>query len=59
MNLPDEIVQAIVADLVNRIFLDEAWEAISPDVRFSIMSDWRTLVRDKILEAIKDILPEE
>jgi hypothetical protein len=59
MNLPDEIVQGIVADLMDRTFLDEAWESISPDVRFSIMSDWRTLVRDKVLEAIKDILPEE
>lgn len=59
MNLPDEIVQAIVNDLQSRSELGKVWEQIDVDKRYEIMSHWRELVREQIDHVISEICLEE
>ena len=59
MNLPDDIVQLIVADLKDRSGLGSEWELIDIDERYEIMSIWRSIVRDQIGNVIYEICPEE
>lgn len=59
MNLPDDIVQAIVADLMSRSGLGKVWEDIDVDKRYEIMSTWRNLVRIEIDHALSEVCPEE
>ena len=58
MNLPDNIVQAIVADIMDTGKLGEAWSAIDSGSRYIIMDAWRTMVRQEIESAFNDFFFE-
>lgn len=58
MNLPDNIVQAIVADIMDMPSVGKVWESIDPVSRYLTMDNWRNIVRHEIRNAIEEITGE-
>lgn len=58
-NLPDDIVQDIVADIMDMPTIGKAWESIDLTSRYLTMNNWRDIVRHRIREAIEEITGEQ
>lgn len=58
INLPDNIVQAIVADIMDMPRLGTIWNEMDLNSRYLTMDNWRRIVRDEIREAINEVISE-
>ena len=58
MNLPDDIVQDIVADIMDMPTLGKTWESIDQVSRYLTMENWRRIVRHRIRVSIEEITSE-
>lgn len=58
MNLPDDIIQDIIADIMNMPTVGKVWETIDPISRFLTLDNWRRIVRHHIRTSIEEITGE-